>query len=333
MGVIFRVIVYVRVMGGIRFATMCFALAGCGGAVGAAGDGGSNDVTPPPIVDGSNVVGDGPAITDAPITDAPPPKPARCDPAKPFGSVTAVNAPVANAIRLSPDELTEYVSIGPPSLGQIASATRASTSVPFPPPMTVSFSSQSQSRAFATVSGDGRTMVYFDLMSGPGTYVATRPGPIGTFTTTALIPSITDTSSTAPYLVPDGSALWLTTGLPKRITRAVRSGQTWLAPASVPGLDQQGSYLDVAPVVTSDERTIYFGSTRPGSAVFDIWTATRATTSDPFGPAQIVTELSTPGFDTPSWISDDGCVITIIRGPLVDGGPNGTFGYFATRPL
>ena len=51
----------------------------------------------------------------------------------------------------------------------------------------------------------------------------------------------------------------------------------------------------------------------------DIWRATRAKTSDPWGNAVNTSELNTTGYDYPGWISDDGCrlyFMTDVSGAL-----------------
>gem|GEM_PF-5024695 len=59
------------------------------------------------------------------------------------------------------------------------------------------------------------------------------------------------------------------------------------------------------PVVTEDGLTIFFRSNHNGG--YDIYTATRATTLDVFGPATLVPNVSASvSSDGPSWISPYG---------------------------
>ncbi|MBN9160076.1 MAG: hypothetical protein BGO98_28275 [Myxococcales bacterium 68-20] len=55
-----------------------------------------------------------------------------------------------------------------------------------------------------------------------------------------------------------------------------------------------------------DERTIYWS--RIASGAYDIFVATRMSTSEPFSNVRPVGELNTNGgLEFPSWLSPDGC--------------------------
>jgi Tol biopolymer transport system component len=64
-------------------------------------------------------------------------------------------------------------------------------------------------------------------------------------------------------------------------------------------------------VLTGDELTAYFKSTRPlGNQSGDIWTASRTSTSSPFSNLKKVDELNdATAEDVPNWITPDGCRI------------------------
>jgi hypothetical protein len=67
---------------------------------------------------------------------------------------------------------------------------------------------------------------------------------------------------------------------------------------------------DADAVVTPDDLTIYFDSTRPGGnpqSVGDMWTATRANTQDRFPPPTNVAELNGLSHVIPTFITRDGC--------------------------
>ena len=60
--------------------------------------------------------------------------------------------------------------------------------------------------------------------------------------------------------------------------------------------------------VTSDQLVLYFGSNRgAGAGGYDIWVATRASTSVAFGTPRVVAELGTTSDETPDWVSSDRC--------------------------
>jgi Tol biopolymer transport system component len=110
--------------------------------------------------------------------------------------------------------------------------------------------------------------------------------------------------------------------------RTTKSGGSFSAPNIVSGVDLDSANNDGAPVLTPDELTLYFTSNRMGGAAdYDIYVATRSTVADGFREAMPLTSLNTTGYDTPSWISADGCVLYFTRRE-----PNvGTQLYFSTR--
>jgi hypothetical protein len=71
------------------------------------------------------------------------------------------------------------------------------------------------------------------------------------------------------------------------------------------------SAQDNRPSITANGLTIFFDSTRTGSLGGpDIYYATRSRTSDPFGPAIHLQQLSSPAFDARAFISGTGTFIT-----------------------
>lgn len=91
----------------------------------------------------------------------------------------------------------------------------------------------------------------------------------------------------------------------------------------------QASSPESSPVVTADERTIYFSSMRAGTQLRDVFVADRALPSEAFGVPRRVAELSTDTNDEPSWLSADGCRIVIASGGTSDARADI---YLATRP-
>lgn len=71
------------------------------------------------------------------------------------------------------------------------------------------------------------------------------------------------------------------------------------------------SASDNRPSVTRDGLTIFFDSTRAGGLGGpDLYYATRSSTAQPFGTAQHLGSLSSPGFDGRPFISKDGTFLT-----------------------
>lgn len=78
------------------------------------------------------------------------------------------------------------------------------------------------------------------------------------------------------------------------------------------------------PYLTDDELTIYFSSDAAGS--IDLWTATRANKTDPFGPAVLVEVVNSPATEYDAEISADGTTLWFASDR------NGNFDiYVATR--
>jgi len=77
------------------------------------------------------------------------------------------------------------------------------------------------------------------------------------------------------------------------------------------------------PSLTGDRREIYF------NASDDIYVATRASTSDPWGTATVVAELSTASFETTPEVSRDG--LTMYLASDRPGGTGATDIYVSTR--
>jgi len=89
---------------------------------------------------------------------------------------------------------------------------------------------------------------------------------------------------------------------------------------------------DDDPSLTADLLEIYFDSQRDGgstAAMGDCWVATRASTSDPFGPPQLVAELASLADDTTFDVSPDGLTMYFISDRKLAGDRDI---YVATRP-
>ena len=83
----------------------------------------------------------------------------------------------------------------------------------------------------------------------------------------------------------------------------------WSAPQPIAELDT-GTYLDSRPRFSPDERTVYFYSMRPGGAGDrDLYTATRASVSQPFSTPLNLAELNTAQIDRDPAITPDGLQI------------------------
>jgi hypothetical protein len=95
-------------------------------------------------------------------------------------------------------------------------------------------------------------------------------------------------------------------GTEGKIYQSVNGGP----PSLVPG-GPHSSASDARASVTNDGLTIFWDSTRTGGLGGpDLYYATRSSTSDPFGTAIHLQDLSSPGFDARPYISQDGTLLT-----------------------
>jgi hypothetical protein len=228
--------------------------------------------------------------------------------------VAGLNTPFDDlCARLSPDERTVYFTSDRgdprprPAGWNLWVATRASAGDAFANAHELASLESDAEDACPTVTANGLDL-YFQTRRGRGSleiWSATRADPASDFGVPEKVTTLTPDGWTTwnPYVVPDGSAIWLT---------AQSAGQTYLhrAVAFVNGFTMPAPALELSsdaqtPVVTLDELTIFFS--RPAAArSFDIRTATRPTRGASFEP-DALSELSTPDYEFPSWISPDGC--------------------------
>jgi WD40 repeat protein len=228
-------------------------------------------------------------------------------------------------LRFSPDLRTAYFSaFGPNSVegsSDLYSAARATpgSALDRVVPLAGMGINTAEEEADPTVSGEG-LMLMFGRSQGLGSqahlYYATRSSISDPFNDMGLVPNVNvlTTADKYPFLRQDGEALYFSStrnlSANADIYRAAWNGSTFDPPVGVAELNTP--YDDDAPVVTPDERTIYFTSERPDPAAAggqDIWMATRASTSGRFSPATNVTEVNSPDSDIPTFITADGCTL------------------------
>jgi len=171
-----------------------------------------------------------------------------------------------------------------------------------------------------SVSADGLTLVLASTRSGGLGYldvwVATRPSLADPF---GALENVSDVNSqntdTDPELSADGLALYLATNRPggtgdMDIWTATRASanQPFGEPTEVTATNTVDNDRD--PALSVDLLTLYFASDRSGGqGGFDIWVATRAGPSAPFGAPQLVAAASSIADDTNPALSADGLTL------------------------
>jgi hypothetical protein len=84
------------------------------------------------------------------------------------------------------------------------------------------------------------------------------------------------------------------------------------APVLVQELTSQGTSWDYSAHLSPDELTVYFASTRPGGVgEADLYVATRASKTDPFGAPVLMPNVNTPQSDEFPSVSADGLTLVL----------------------
>jgi Tol biopolymer transport system component len=255
---------------------------------------------------------------DGGVDVAPDAGPARCVPTAPFGApvrVDEINTATSEyEARLSSDELTIYFSRSGTS-SDIYTATRESRDAVFHPPSPLKFVNTDSSNEYGpSVTADGRTLYLASTRApsrGVDLWVATRPTLVADFSTPALVANVNFSADDLdPFISADDRILywWVQDSTGWKIYQATRGNGEFSAGTPVDELNSSGN--NAHPVVSADLRTVYFDSDRPGGlGRFDIYVATRTVASDRFGRPTLVTEVNSSAGDSPTWVSDDGCVL------------------------
>lgn len=237
-----------------------------------------------------------------------------CDPSLPFAPpvpVYGLNRQPGREFRLhvSPDELTAYVSAGDNWwTADLFVSQRTSRGEPFGPLMPLTALNTAYMEDSVALTADGLTVVFDSDRKGAGgrIYMATRLTPTAPFGVANEV--VIDDGSVDeydPFVSPDGSALYFSSngkGGAAGIYRVALSGMSAGPPTPVVlGSDKR------FPLVTPDERTIYFAADK------DIWTMTRASREMPFSGPTRLSELSTSDYAIPQSLSSDGCRLYLTR--------------------
>jgi hypothetical protein len=258
-----------------------------------------------------------------------------CHPDDPFGPVlplTELSSPVAvewNA-RLTPDELRIYFSRSAPgNKDALYFAKRETRDAPFGAPENLlppSTFKEAKERN-PSVTADDRTLFFDGYDPIRAIHVARRASPDVPFVDSLPLQLLSGGhEELMPYVLPDGSALYFTSGTP--FFRPEHEGtffHIWrsalvngkYAHAEPVEVDPNPEFESQSAVVTADERILYFAHTDDDGSPHDIWVATRRDRTKPFATKRRVAELKTPDFEFPSFLSPDACRLYFVRGPNV----------------
>lgn len=286
-------------------------------------------------VDADTNAGDGGAGdsgADAAVTPS-------CDPNKPFGGLQKLQGGFSTSMYaiypvLTPDELTIYYTQFL-TTGDIMRATRTSKTGAFTNVQVVPNIGSSSYDGHASISSDHLSIYFYSTRAGGGNlWMATRASTSVEFGTPTSLPATVNgnglelmpfywgtAASGVLYFTSDrngGYDIW----------HAARTGSTFATASLVPGIPT--SYLELGPRLSTDGLRIVYVSTDPtGKGNYDVWTATRASTSAPFTDPKPIPELNSAAYEYGAWISDDGCRAYVSAQRTGDQYPQL---YYAVRP-
>lgn len=324
-------------------ALITLPLAQCGGGNGGGDDG---DLVLPDRIDS---VDSGTTKKDASADVAQPPLDtgvdapvAACDITKPFGAPVAVAgfdaAGHRSTPRLSADELTIYFTTSPTGIpADLTMATRTSRTAPFANEATLPQSGPSNDND-PSVSADDLSLWFHSGRNGTADiFLATRTAAGMPFGTALAIPTVNQptTNENHAYFRAAASELWFISDRPGGaggfdIYTSKKSGNAFGAPVRV--VELASATADWQPQPSEDGLTIVFASDRPGGkGLLDLWTASRADATQPFGAPVPIAELNSANVDQAGWLSADRCRIYFSSGRATNDAYQQLF--FAERPL
>jgi hypothetical protein len=190
---------------------------------------------------------------------------------------------------------------------------RASVTAQFGAPTNVTEVNTTGFETAPTVTDDGLDMVFvrgtasqlFEAMRGSTTVPFSTPAPVN------FIAASYDIS---PWLSADGLRLVFVSnrdGNGQHMFEATRTSRTtaFAIPAGHPELEA-GSNDDAGGALSADGLDLYFSSSRPGGpGGDDVYTAHRTALDQPFSTPVLIPELSSPGDDDITRLSDDGATM------------------------
>ncbi|MGA7121811.1 MAG: hypothetical protein WBY94_17015 [Polyangiaceae bacterium] len=247
-----------------------------------------------------------------------------CDPSKAFGPPVLLSSLQSTdkqgGLRLMPDELRGFfwsARDGGPGFINLYEVTRPDLDASFGGIKllnNVNFPASLNMDPTTTASGGlliyryrmGRTDSGVDQL-----YWAERADAASDFPVGTPVPGLDAGTmyNVQPYILPDGTELYFSSisGMDFGIYRALFAGGVFGAPSPVSELNLPGTN-EGDPLVTADDLTIYFSSTRPGGVgLQDIWMAQRPDKSSAFSGLVDLKNVNSSGVDAPTWISPDGC--------------------------
>lgn len=172
-----------------------------------------------------------------------------------------------------------------------------------------------------TLTTDG-TLWFSTTRGGTGSWDlwTAQRGSTGTFTVVGPVNELNTTSDEdCPALSPDGLRVYFIRS--DDIWRAERTSVQSSFSVPVPIAELNTSDKEIGLAISDDEREVFFASLRPGGlGNADLYTARRATRTEPFGVAERLTVANTPFDDSYPSLSSDGTRLYLNRDTTFGGG-------------
>lgn len=192
-------------------------------------------------------------------------------------------------------------AVDAPKPGADAAQPACNLTAPFGTPVNVGGVNTSSTESWGWLSADGLTIYFTSTPSGLtdfNIYTATRAQPSGNFSNVQPLDAVNTTNTESrPVLTADGLNLFLAyapVGANMHIYTATRASTAadFSTPIVAPALNSNG--IDANPWISADGLTLYLASTRSGANAgdYDIFRATRTTTTMMFGMPTAVPELN-----------------------------------------
>jgi hypothetical protein len=241
-----------------------------------------------------------------------------CDLSKPFGPATKVSGFDHSVdLRLSADGLTGY--FGDSNTADLYATTRASTTSPWTTPTALDKVNAAYGQDESpSVTGDGLKLYFASDRSAVASYVyvASRADTAHPFTNATSVTIAQENGALSlrtPFIRADEGVLYYAADPSSSnvaLFRAANSGKFFAEAAPLAELDSPSA--ETNPAVTPDDKIIYFSSQRSDGGAkgdFDVWFATRASASGPFGAPANVAELNTARAELVDFVTPDGCTL------------------------
>lgn len=155
---------------------------------------------------------------------------------------------------------------------------------------------------------DDRLELYFGStrLGSSDLFVARRTTPTDPFGAATRLDTLSTTNADDnPFVEADGLTLWFESNNDIMIATRATTGDAW--GTAIPAPNVSSADDDVAAYLTSDSRSIYVTSGRPGAAGgYDLWTAQRSDRSQPFPALVPAGAVNTSAFECCAYVPPGG---------------------------